>query len=164
MIIKIDDWEFDVDLDTTMAYSSREAEDHCTCGYCRNFYASVDKVYPNLRRFFAQFGVDIEAPDELIPYEPALMEGFFAVCGKVLHFGLKPITIDGLGISVADPDALHVNVFCPEPYFVLNTELMELPWVLEERMEDVVSAANEPSFLQKITSRMLGLFPKDHIQ
>ena len=59
MIIKIDAWKFDVDLNATMAYSAQEAMDHCTCGYCRNFYASVDIVYPNLRPFLAEFGVHI---------------------------------------------------------------------------------------------------------
>ena len=37
MILKIDDWEFDIDLERTMAYSAAEAADHCTCAYCRNF-------------------------------------------------------------------------------------------------------------------------------
>jgi hypothetical protein len=55
-------------------------------------------------------------------------------------------------------------VFCPEPYFALNTGFMELDWVLEEKMEDVASPANEPSFLQDMTNRILGLFPKDNIQ
>ncbi len=164
MILEINGWKFDVDLDATMAYSAQEAEDHCICGYCRNFYAAVDRGYPNLRPFLAQFGVHIEAPDELIPYEPTMMEGFYAVCGKVLQFGSTPMFIDGLSVCVADPKDLHVNIFCPEPYFVLNTGFIELPWVLEEKMEDVVSPANEPSFLQDMTTRFLGLFSKDKIQ
>ena len=164
MILKIDDWVFDVDLAATMTYSLQEAQDHCTCGYCRNFYAAVDGVCPGLRPFLAQFGVHIEAPDELIPYEPTLMEGFYAVCGRVLRYSSKPMSVDGLCIGMAGPDELHVNVFCPEPWFVLHTGLMELPWVLEERMEDVVSPANEPSFLRDMTSRLLGLLPKDDLQ
>lgn len=164
MMIKIDDWEFNVDLDTTMAYSSQEAEDHCICGYCRNFYAAVDMVYPNLRAFLARFGVCIEAPDELIPYEPTAMEGFYAVCGSVLRFGSKPMSVDGLSICIAEPADLHVNVVCPEPCFVLNTGIIELPWVLDEKPEDVVSPANEPSFLQDMTNRILGMFPEDNIQ
>ena len=164
MIIEIDDWKFDVELDATMQYSAAEAAEHCTCGYCRNFYAAVDRFYPDLRPFLAQFGVDIEAPDELIPYEPTVMEGFYAVCGRVLRFGSKPMSVDGLRICIAEPDDLHVNVFCPEPYFVLNTGFMELDWVLEEKMEDVASPANEPSFLQDMTNRFLTLFHNDNIQ
>ena len=133
MIIEIDDWKFDVDLDATMQYSAAEAAEHCTCGYCRNFYAAVDRFYPDLRPFLAQFGVDIEAPDELIPYEPTVMEGFYAVCGRVLRFGSKPMSVDGVRICIAEPDDLHVNVFCPEPYFALNTGFMELSWLLEEK-------------------------------
>ena len=164
MILTIDDWVFEVDVTATMAYSGQEAQEHCTCVYCRNFYAAVDSVYPNLRPFLAEFGVHIEAPDELVPYEPPLMEGFYTVCGKVLQFGSKPACIDGLSICVADPEDLHVNVFCPTPYFVLNTGFMELPWVLEEQIEDVVSPANEPSFLEDMTNRMLCLFPENNIQ
>ena len=32
MIIRIDDWVFDVDMEATMAYSAREAGAHCDCG------------------------------------------------------------------------------------------------------------------------------------
>jgi hypothetical protein len=164
MIIKVDDWVFDVDLDTTMVYSAQEAQEHCTCGYCRNFYTAVDGVYPGLRPFLAQFGVDIEAPDQLIPYEPTLMDGFYAISGRVIRFGSKPMFIDGLSICVADSDDLHVNVCCPEPYFVLNTGLMELPWVLDEKMEDVVSPANDPDFLDEIASKGLTFPPNGYIQ
>ena len=115
MIVKIDDWKFDVDITATMAYSAAEAAEHCTCGYCRNFYAAVDAVYPNLRRFFAEFGVHIEAPEELIPYEPTLMEGSYAVCGRVLGVGSKPIEIDGLVIGIMQPHEIHLNTGCPGP-------------------------------------------------
>ena len=164
MIIKIDDWVFDVDLGTTMAYSAGEAEAHCTCGYCRNFYAAVDVSYPDLRPFLAGFGIDVEAPEELLPYEPTVMDGYYAVCGKVIQMGRNPMTVNGLSVTVVNTDEVHINVFCPEPYFVLNTGFLELPWVLDEAAEDVVSAANEPSFLEKISERLLNLLPKDSLK
>ncbi len=164
MIVKIDDWKFDVDITATMAYSAAEVAEHCTCGYCRNFYAAVDEVYPNLRRFLAEFGVHIEAPDELIPYEPTLMEGSYAVCGRVLGVGSKPIEIDGLIIGIMQPHEIHLNTGCPGPCFVLNTGLMELPWVLDEAMEDVISPANNPDFVEEITERILTSYPQDNIQ
>ena len=164
MIIQIDRWVFDVDMDATMAYSAEEAEEHCTCGYCRNFYEAVDLVYPDLRPSLARFGVHVEAPDKLIPYTPTMMEGFYAVCGKVLRHGSSPMSISGINISVADPDDLHGIAPLPEPFFVLNTGFMELPWILDEQMDDVVSPANEPSYLQEMTNRILGLYPTENIQ
>lgn len=161
MILKIDDWKFDVDITATMAYSATEAAEHCTCGYCRNFYAAVDQVYPNLRSFFAQFGINIEAPEELLPYEPTIMDGYYAICGKVIQYGKQPIPVDGLYISVPDTGEANINVFCAEPYFLLNTGLMEFPWVLDEPMDQVVSTANEPSFLQKMWGRLLRLVKND---
>ena len=96
MIIEIDGWKFDVDITATMEYSANEAAEHCDCGYCRNFYASIDREYPDLRPFLTQFGVDIEAPDELLPYDfPGEMDydGYYAVCGWILTAGKEPIRI-----------------------------------------------------------------------
>ena len=164
MIIDIDDWKFDVDLTATMEYSAAEAAEHCTCGYCRNFYTAVDAAYPNLRPFFARFGIDIEAPEELSPYEGTLLDACYAVNGKVLHRGRKPMIVDGLPIDVSDAEENDINVNCPNPNFVLLTGLMEVPWVLDEPMDEVVSAANEPSFLQKMWDRLINLLPNTPYQ
>jgi hypothetical protein len=164
MVIRFDDWVFDVDITSTMTYSAQEAAEHCTCGYCRNFYAAVDKVYPNLRRFFAEFGIDIEAPDELCPYEPSLMDGYYAVCGRVIQRGTKPFIIDGLTITVEVATEQYINTCCPAPYFLLHTGIMELPWVLDESSEDVISTANAPDFLGKILNRITGLQPDTDIE
>lgn len=163
MIIEIDDWKFDVDLASTMAYSAAEAAAHCSCGYCRNFYEAVDDCYPNFRQFFAQFGIDIEAPEQLSPYEGTLLDAHYAVHGKVLRYGRSPMMVDGLPVSVLEDD-LYINSSCPVPYFVLSTGLMELPWVLEEPMDDVISTANESSFLQKMWDRLMSLLPNTSTQ
>ena len=81
-----------------------------------------------------------------------------------LRHGSSPMSISGINISVADPDDLHGIAPLPEPFFVLNTGFMELPWILDEQMEDVVSPANEPSYLQEMTNRILGLYPTENIQ
>ena len=159
MIISIEDWIFDVDMAATMEYSAREAAEHCDCGYCRNFYSAVDEAYPQLRPFLAQFGLDIEAPDELLPYDidkQLYYDGFYAVSGKILCTGKNPIRI---GNSRIEPDLfndLYFNTGCPQPYFFLNMGNVILPWVLDEPMEDVISPANEPSFLKKMWNRLLG--------
>ena len=174
MIVKIDDWIFDVDMTATMEYSAKEAAEHCDCAYCRNFYATVDTVCSELRPFLAQFGVDIEAPDELMPYvgvNEIICDGFYAVSGRILQVGKKPLEAAGIEIhplEAADIEihpeqhnALHINTSCPQPYFFLNFEKLTLPWVLDEPMEDVISPANLPSFLKRMWDRLLRRQKKD---
>ena len=164
MILKIDDWIFDVDISATMEYSANEAAGHCTCGYCRNFYATVDTVYPELRPFLAQFGVDIEAPDELMPYDGVneiVCDGFYAVSGRILQVGKKPLEAADIEIHPEQHNTLHINTSCPSPYFFLNFEKLTLPWVLGEPMEEVVSPANEPSFLKRMWDRLFRRQNKD---
>lgn len=153
MVLKIEDWEFEVDFQTTENHSRQELEDHCTCGYCRNFYAAVDGKYTNLRPFLQQFGLEIEAPDELFPYEPMLYGAEYAVAGSIVHQGKLPISIDGLILSFEVESS--INHAMQGPVFYISIGIMELPWVLNEPMEEVVSPANEPSFLQKMWKKLL---------
>ena len=99
MILEIGDWIFDVDMTATMEYSATEALEHCLCCYCRNFYGSVDERYPGLRPFLAGFGVDVEAPDELMPFfPPSECVAFYAVSGRILQEGQGPLLADDLAI------------------------------------------------------------------
>lgn len=161
MILKIDDWEFDIDMERTMAYSAEEAAGHCDCAYCRNFYAVVDVDYPELRPFLAKFGIDLDAPDELMPYDCAgdmHYDGIYMVSGKILQRGSKPLLDRGCLTVEARPyeDGPHVPHCCPEPNFALDVGTVILPWVLDEPMEETISPANEPSFLKKMWDRLLG--------
>lgn len=153
MVLKIDDWEFEVDFETMEKYSKQALEEHCTCGYCRNFYASVDWKYPNLRAFLKQFAIEIEAPDELSPYEPTACEAEYAVAGWIRQRGKMPISVDGLTVSVETES--HINHGLQGSVFFLSVGLMELPWLLDEPMEEVVSPANEPVFLKKMWNKLL---------
>lgn len=161
MRICIEDWEFDVDISTTMSYSAQEAAEHCTCAYCRNFYAAVDGRYPQLRPFLAQFGLDIEAPDELIPYEPTHLVAYYAVSGQILCKGAAPVSVGKLNVFPESSDDAAVNTFLAGSCFFLRTEMFRLPWLLEEPMEDVVSPVNDPSFQENVMKRFLGLFGKN---
>ena len=158
MILKIDDWVFDIDMERTMAYSAAEAAEHCDCAYCRNFYAAVDDAVPALRPFVAQFGLDLEAPDVLYPYDVETWmwyTGEYVVFGKILQFGNGRIHID----HASHPYIFPMNIAKYEfdsPYFVLCLEELEIPWVLNEPISEVVSPANEPSFLKKMWDNLLG--------
>lgn len=164
MILEIGDWKFDIDLTTTMEYSANEAADHCACAYCRNFYATVDDTYPDLRPFLAQFGIDIEGPDELIPYfPPSECEAYYAVGGRIVKQGSGPIMINGLTVFPQLPQEAMVNTRITGPRFFLFAGMMYLPWVLDESMEEAESPANRPSFMKRIWSRLLGRQTKDDI-
>ena len=159
MILEIKDWVFDIDITTTMEYSAKEALEHCTCAYCRNFYAAVDGKYPELRPFLAQFGLNLEAPDELIPYTSTDYQAYYAVAGRILQAGNDFARDVGLDVGVKTAGAaeeVNINTWIREPYFFICTDFLELPWVLDEPEDDVESPANEPSFLKKIWNRLLG--------
>lgn len=165
MVLQIGDWKFDIDLTQTMQYSSAEALEHCDCAYCRNFYTVVDEYYPNLRSFFAEFGLNIEAPDELMPYDyegKMYYEGMYMVCGRIMEVGKRPIICEGLCIQ--PNDTVSIPHDCPQPCFALEVSTIILPWVLNEPMEDTISPANLPSFIQKMWDRLLGKSKKSNIQ
>lgn len=152
MILEIDGWRFDIDFEATKQYSENEAADHCECGYCRNYYGAVDGSYPVLRPFLGQFGVNIEGPDELIPFEPNLYRVSYAVKGVILEDGCKPICANGLSVL---PEAGQRVQADAKPYFWLTVDRISVPWVLDEPMEEVLSPANEPSFIKRIIDRLL---------
>lgn len=159
MILQIDDWIFDIDMERTMERSAAEAREHCTCAYCRNFYAAVDARYPNLRPFLAQFGIDIEAPDEMMPFDfPDEMwyENVYSVSGRILSAEEIAFTIDGVEVWIYSENKIHINPISPEPCFFIGVGMTVLPWVLDEPMKDVLSPANEPSFLKKMWDKLLG--------
>lgn len=160
MLLKIDDWEFDINLERTMAYSAAEAAEHCDCAYCRNFYVTVDAHYPKLRPFLAQFGLDVEAPEEMYPtfireasldYMPV-----YVVYGKIIKLGKYELQAGLCNIVARAEDAS-----CD--YFELDCYEVALPWVLDEPIEEVISPANESTFLQKMWNKILGRAPKTNI-
>lgn len=146
MVLKINDWEFDIDKDRTVEHSSFASRDHCTCGYCENYYQAIDETYPHLREFLARFGADIDGPVEMYPIEPTLYLAGYRIFGKVVRAGNEPMMIDGVPISAEIRD---------EEIFMLEVGEMPLPWVLPEDMNEVVSPANEPEFLEKMYRKML---------
>ncbi len=148
-------WRFDADVETTRAYADKELTQHCNCGYCRNFYMTVDEKYPNLRPFLSRFGANIEAPDELIPYNPTEYSAAYCVKGTLETSGASPIRVDGLAVTAESGTRSTVNTGLEMPYFVLLIPDMRLPWALDEPPEDVISPANEPGFIQKIVNRFL---------
>ena len=154
MFLQICHMQFEVDMVRTMEYSAAEAAEHCTCAYCRNFYAAVDAHYPGLRAFLGQFGVDIEAPEEQLPYDCCggiIYDSSYRVYGKVLSKGNGELLADDVVIRVnEDADGGEEN------NSLLSLEFdLSLPWVLDEPMSETLSPANNPDFLELMQDRLL---------
>ncbi len=160
MIFSVDDWILQVDVEKTLQYSRRILSDHCQCGYCRNYYSAIDSVHPQLRPFLQRFGSHVETPDELMPFEPTVYEATYCICGSVLQYGAAPMVVGKLTVTVAED--LDFVTECPQPCFGLITSVTELPWVLDEDMDEVVSPANEPEYMQRMWNKLLQQAPDDH--
>lgn len=155
MILAISDWVLDVAVATNMDYSAKQALEHCTCGYCRNFYQAIDSTYPNVRPFLAQFGLNVEGPDELSPFEPTIYEATYVVNGSILQTGSAAPVVNGIPVTIMTAEEADLDTERPMPYFAMTIGLIELPWILEEPIDEVVSPANEEAYMQRMWKKIL---------
>lgn len=146
MVITLADWQFSVDREQTLAYTMKCAGDHCLCAYCRNYYANVDAAHPSLRPFLERFGVCIEGPGEVMPVEPTWIVACYRVTGQILHQGTARMHVDGVPIRPEVSD---------NGTFLFWVGEMELPWTQDEPMEDVISPANDPEFMDRMMQLLL---------
>ncbi len=146
MVLQIDDWVFRVDLDKTKEHSSFVSSEHCTCGYCENYYRSISAAYPGLPSFLSGFGIFIDGPSEMYPIEPTLYLAGYRVFGEIVSYGKAPMMVDGVPVTAEPVDDVH---------FMLEVGEMYLSWVLEEDMNEVISPANEPEFLERMYRKLL---------
>ena len=161
MIISVENWDFDVDMAQNMEISSMQAAEHCDCGYCENFYQTIDAAYPSLRPFLAKFGIDIMGPDELSPFEPTICEVSYIVQGHITHRSNTQLYIDGVPLRIFSSQDADMDTVRPEPYFVLNVGLLELPWVQPEDPSSVISPANDPAYLERMEKKLLSRMLSD---
>ena len=155
MRLTLGDWLLDVDIELTMSISAAQASEHCDCGYCKNFYETLDAAYPSIRPFLMKFGLHAEAPDELCPFEPTIYEATYIVQGTILQFGTQNLTIDGVPLTICSSQQADMCTEHPEPYFTLCIGLMELPWSLPEPMDQVISPAKEEEYLLRMQQKLL---------
>ena len=163
MVVHLADWEMDVNVSLTMEISAEQARDHCQCGYCRNFYQTIDRTCPNLRSFMAGFGVDIEAPDGLCPFEPTIYEATYIIQGQILRKGTVPLYVDTIPMTIKTEEGSDLETEHPSPYFTVTFGLIELPWVLDESMDDVISPANDPEYMQRMQRKLLERLSADNV-
>ena len=153
--ISVADWNFQVDIPATREYTMKCSTDHCLCPYCRNYYETVDGAHPRLRSILEGFGIYLDGPCEVMPIEHNLILAAYRVTGSIAHAGKLRLFVDDVPLI-------------PEPSengtFLLWTGPMELPWVQDIAPEDVISPANEPEFLDRMTNKMLSLIDCEPIE
>lgn len=141
MKMHISNWIFEVDIPATRRHTEKNASDHCLCAYCKNYYEALAGTYPDLIAFLGGFGIDCNGPSELMPFTPTWMLACYRVQGKILQWGREPFCCSGIPIL---PESADENSF-----FLWVGEL-ELPWLQDQPMEEVVSPANLPEFLARM--------------
>jgi hypothetical protein len=146
MIITLADWQFQVDVDATLAYTAKCSEDHCTCPYCQNFYENVDRAHPNLRPVLSKFGIYLNGPCEIMPFEPTLVMVCYRVTGQILRKGSTSLWVDDVPLRPEEEN---------DTTFFLWAGEMELPWTQPEDMDEVMSPANQPEFMDRMMKRYL---------
>lgn len=146
MMISLADWQFRVDAVSTEDYTTRCSLDHCTCPYCQNFYENIDRVEPMLRPVLGKFGIFLNGPCEVMPFEPTLVAACYRVTGKILKRGTASLHVETVPLRPEEAD---------ENTFFLWIGPVELPWTQEEPVEDVLSPANQPEFMDRMMQRLL---------
>jgi hypothetical protein len=141
LILKLADWRFRVNVEATAERTRKYSYEHCQCSYCKNFYDAIDVAYPELRSVMESFGINLEGPSELMPFEPTLMLACYRVDGEILHWGKSQLFVKGVQLL---PEAAD------EKTFLLWVGEVKLPWLQQEKPEDVVSPANLPEFLERM--------------
>jgi len=163
MTVQLADWLLDVDITLTMSFSAAQAAEHCSCAYCKNFYRAIDGACPHLRQFLSGFGIDIEGPDELCPFEPTIYEATYIIQGKILHKGREVLYIDDIPLQIKSFEISDLETEHPTPYLTFCIGLIELPWLLEESPDQVISPANEPEYLERMEKKLLARLGSDSV-
>ena len=146
MVISLADWRFQVDVDATMDYTHKCSLDHCTCPYCQNFYENIDRAETALRPVLSKFGIYLNGPCEVMPFEPTLVAACYRVTGQILTRGESSLHINGLPLRPEESE---------NGTFFLWVGPAELPWTQEEDMDEVLSPANQPEFMDRMMLRLL---------
>ena len=152
--IRIADWYFRIDPEATRRYTMDCSTDHCLCPYCRNYYETADLAQPRLRQVLSGFGAFLDGPCEVMPLQHNVILSAYRITGEILHAGRVGLYVDDVPLF---PQPSETGTF------LLWVGPMELPWVQKEAPEDVISPANEPEFLERMTAKWLELSGNDAV-
>ena len=134
--IQKDEYVFEVDIERTIDYYKTHSLCECVC--CKNFYAQIKGKFPKLESFLADFGIDIEKPDNCMSIElndEIQYIGIdYTVCGKISTMSEYEIDIhDNLFFSLVITDGFSSTNEQTGDYFTISvSNVFELPWVLNK--------------------------------
>lgn len=146
------DYTVEVDVEKTREYYRREMpENDCECSGCRNFRKYAEVCPEEIKRAFAELGIDdINYILEIIPFDCAKEDydrnggnfygGFYAVVGELI--GGEPIDsqkstrriTSGFGLFLHD--SMYKPDNFPDPAFNINIEAW-IPWLIDAENEYV---------------------------
>ena len=67
--MKVAEWEVGCDVNATAAVYAEFEGPHCSCAYCRDFFASWFSAFPqDLRILASHLGIDVAKPTEVFHY------------------------------------------------------------------------------------------------
>ena len=153
--ISIADWQFRVDREATRDYTLKCSTDHCLCPYCRNYYETVDASNPRLRQVLDGFGIFLDGPCEVMPLEHNVILAAYRVTGTISKAGKMRLYVDGVPLIPEESG---------NGTFLLWAGPMDLPWEQDITPGDVISPANEPEFLERMTAKVLSLLDNDIVK
>lgn len=126
------------DIKKTRAYYHQLGpENICSCADCRNYCAVVRAAYPEVARYLASLGVDIEKPFELSPLGPE-DNGYLEYCDcQYIVFGTcSEDFTHRIGDVTFGRSDCHPNTKIDEEHFVLAFYPIRLPF--EEPESEVI--------------------------
>ncbi|MBR2875725.1 MAG: hypothetical protein IKC01_01155 [Clostridia bacterium] len=136
MIVKVEGYIFDVDIESSKAYSQEHSL--CQCDEDRNFYVQARKEFPKLSTLLEKFGIMIDRPDEI---RSIAMDGYidynfvsYTVVGEIKEAsGYEIDLFDGEHfLNIAINDIGVPNEQKTDRYFTITVYNIQLPWVLDE--------------------------------
>lgn len=140
MLIEIEGYIFDVDIDVTFNYHDMFNE-KCECKNCRNFYLSFFEKYPNIVLLLNKFGIDIRYPLEIMDFyynkekEMSLYEVYYSVKG-IIPTNKIVLELENAQVTFSNrKEAYYSNTGMEEPCFIVAITNIFLPWLLDEPME-----------------------------
>lgn len=143
--IQKDEYVFEVDIEKTTEYYKTHSL--CECEDCRNYYAQIKGMFPELEAFLSEFGVDISKPDEInisfeMDNEIHYIAVDYTVCGKIESMGQSEITISGkhiFNLAIAD-GFLSPNEQTSDYFTISLNNEFALPWVLDDPSPEAAKA------------------------
>ena len=132
------DWcgyRVEVDVEATRTWYESAKPLGCTCGHCRNFLATTDRLPADMLAVLKELSIPPEKSTDLseLYHENGVLHymASYRVAGRVLE---RPPEDGWAGLSCQDDPRLfypYGAVNFPEPCFDL-TFCPDLPWVLDE--------------------------------